>query len=67
MMNIIQTIFKSKTLMFALALAILGVIEMNVRVFAAYMTPELFGMFSIAISIIVAVLRIFTTLPLDKK
>ena len=67
MMNIIQTIFKSKTLMFALALAILGVIEMNVRVFAAYMTPELFGMFSIAISIIVAVLRIFTTLPLSQK
>ena len=60
-------IFKSKTLMFALALAILGVIEMNVRVFAAYMTPELFGMFSIAISIIVAVLRIFTTLPLSQK
>jgi hypothetical protein len=53
--------------MFALALAILGVIEMNVRVFAAYMTPELFGMFSIAISIIVAVLRIFTTLPLSQK
>jgi hypothetical protein len=66
-MNIIMTIFKSKTLMFALALAILGVIEMNVRVFAAYMTPELFGMFSIAISIIVAVLRIFTTLPLSQK
>lgn len=66
-MNIMMTIFKSKTLMFALALAILGVIEMNVRVFAAYMTPELFGMFSIAISIIVAVLRIFTTLPLSQK
>lgn len=66
-MNMIMTIFKSKTLMFALALAILGVIEMNVRVFAAYMTPELFGMFSIAISIIVAVLRIFTTLPLSQK
>jgi hypothetical protein len=66
-MNIMMMIFKSKTLMFALALAILGVIEMNVRVFAAYMTPELFGMFSIAISIIVAVLRIFTTLPLSQK
>ena len=66
-MNIMMMIFKSKTMMFALALAILGVIEMNVRVFAAYMTPELFGMFSIAISIIVAVLRIFTTLPLSQK
>ena len=66
-MNMIMTIFKSKTLMFALALAILGVIEMNVRVFTAYMTPTTFGFFSIGISIIVAVLRIFTTLPLSQK
>ena len=60
-------IFKSKTLMFALALAILGVLEMNVKVFSVYMTPTTFGFFSIGISIIVAVLRIVTTLPLDKK
>ena len=66
-MNTIMVIFKSKTLMFALALAILGVFEMNVRVFSAYMTPQVFGFFSIGISIIVAVLRIVTTLPLDKK
>ena len=66
-MNMIMTIFKSKTLMFALALAILGVVEMNVRVFSAYMTPTTFGFFSIGISIIVAVLRIFTTLPLSQK
>jgi uncharacterized membrane protein (DUF485 family) len=52
---------------FALALAVLGVIEMNVKFFTAYMTPELFGVFSISISIIVAVLRIFTTLPLSEK
>jgi len=66
-MEMIKTIFKSKTLMFALALAILGVIEMNVKVFAAYMTPDVFGFFSIGVSIIVAVLRIFTTLPLSQK
>ena len=66
-MNIMMMIFKSKTLMFALALAILGVVEMNVRVFSAYMTPTTFGFFSIGISIIVAILRIVTTLPLDKK
>lgn len=58
---------KSKTMWFALALAVLGVIEMNVKFFTAYMTPELFGVFSISISIIVAVLRIFTTLPLSEK
>ena len=67
MMNTIMVIFKSKTLMFALVLAIFGVIEMNVKVFSVYMTPTMFGFFSIGISVIVAILRIVTTLPLDKK
>jgi hypothetical protein len=62
-----MTIFKSKTLMFALALAIFGVLEMNLKVFAPHLTPEFFGAFSILISMIVAVLRVVTTLPLDKK
>lgn len=66
-MNMIMTIFKSKTLIFALILAIFGVLEMNVKVFSVYMTPTMFGFFSIGISVIVAVLRIVTTLPLDKK
>lgn len=66
-MDMIKIIFKSKTLMFALALAIFGVVEMNVKVFSVYMTPQMFGFFSIGISIIVAILRIVTTLPLDKK
>jgi len=66
-MNMIMTIFKSKTLMFALALAIFGVLEMNLKVFAPHLTPEFFGAFSILISMIVAVLRVVTTLPLDKK
>ena len=67
MMDTIKIIFKSKTLMFALVLAIFGVVEMNVKVFSVYMTPQMFGFFSIGISVIVAVLRIVTTLPLDKK
>jgi uncharacterized membrane protein len=62
-----MNIFKSKTLMFALALAILGVVEMNVKFFSMYMTPETFGVFSISVSVIVAVLRIFTTVPLSEK
>jgi hypothetical protein len=62
-----MTIFKSKTLMFALALAIFGVLEMNLKVFAPHLTPEFFGAFSILISIVVAVLRVLTTMPLDKK
>jgi hypothetical protein len=58
---------KSKTILFALSLAILGVLEMNIKVFAQYMTPELFGWFSILISVIVAVLRVVTTVPLNQK
>lgn len=58
---------KSRTLWFALALAVFGVIEMNVKVFSSYFTPELFGWFSIFISVIVAILRVITTTPLSEK
>ena len=58
---------KSKTLWFALALAIFGVVEMNVKYFSNYLTPEVFGLFSILISVVVAVLRVLTTTPLSEK
>ena len=60
-------VFKSKTILFALLLAVLGVLEINIKVFSQYMTPELFGWFSISISVIVAVLRVLTTVPLSEK
>lgn len=66
-MNTLKNIVKSKTMMFALALAIFGVLEMNLKVFAPHLSPEFFGWFSILISVIVAILRVFTTMPLDKK
>jgi len=66
-MEMMKQIFKSKTMMFALALAVFGVLEMNLNLFASSLTPQIFGAFSIAISLIVAVLRVLTTLPLDKK
>lgn len=62
-----KKVFKSKTLWFAFALAIFGVIEMNVKYFSNYLTPEVFGLFSIFISMIVAVLRVLTTTPLSEK
>lgn len=58
---------KSKTLWFALALAVFGVVEMQIKVFASYMSPEAFGVFNIVVGLIVAVLRVFTTLPLSEK
>ena len=63
----IQKILKSKTLMFSLALAILGVIEASFQVFAPFMSPAIYGFVLMAISITVAVLRIVTTLPLNEK
>ena len=62
-----KSALKSKTLWFALALAIFGVVEMNVKYFSNYLTPEIFGLFSILISVIVAVLRVLTTTPLSDK
>ena len=58
---------KSKTLWFALALAVFGVVELQIKVFASYMSPEAFGIFNIVVGLVVAVLRVFTTLPLSEK
>jgi hypothetical protein len=66
-MEMMKHILKSKTMLFALALAVFGVLEMNLKVFAPHLSPEFFGAFSILISVIVAVLRVFTTIPLNEK
>ena len=66
-MNALLTAAKSKTLLFALALAIFGVIEMQIKMFSDYMSPEAFGIFNIVIGVIVAVLRVITTVPLSEK
>ena len=66
-MNQLISVAKSKTIWFALALAIFGVIELQVKLFASYMSPEAFGLFNILIGIIVAVLRVLTTVPLSEK
>lgn len=58
---------KSKTIWFSILLAVLGVVEANVGVFQQYMTPQTFGTFSVAVGVIVAVLRVLTTVPLSEK
>ena len=58
---------KSKTMWFALALAVLGAVEMNLGLFEQYMTHKWFGVFSIAVAVVVAVLRVITTVPLEEK
>ena len=66
-MTILNKILKSKTLMFSLLLAVLGVIEVSFGVFQAYLSPAVYGFSLMAISVVVAVLRVLTTLPLDEK
>ena len=66
-MNTLLSAAKSKTILFALALAVLGVVEMQAKLFAAYMTPEAFGIFNIVVGVIVAVLRVLTSVPLSEK
>ena len=58
---------KSKTILFALLLAVFGALESSLGAFSAYMTPQVFGLFSMGVGVIVAVLRVLTTLPLDEK
>jgi len=66
-MNQLIAAAKSKTIWFALALAVFGVVEMQIKLFAGYMSPELFGLFNILVGVIVAVLRVLTTVPLHEK
>lgn len=66
-MNQLIAASKSKTIWFALALAVFGVIEMQIKLFAEYMSPEMFGLFNIFVGIVVAVLRVVTTMPLSEK
>ena len=63
MMNIL----KSKTMLFALALAVLGAVEANIGMLAPYMSPQVFGLFSVGVAVVVAALRIVTTVPLSAK
>lgn len=63
----LQQILRSKTMLFALALAILGVLQASMDIFTPYLTPQASGLLTVVIGLAVAVLRVLTTLPLDKK
>jgi hypothetical protein len=66
-MDIIKQALKSRTMIFALALAVFGVIETQIHVFSQFMSPEAFGIFNIVVAIAVALLRVITTVPLTQK
>lgn len=58
---------KSKTIIVALLLAVFGALQASMGVFTDYLTPEAYGLFTMAVGVIVAVLRVLTTVPLDEK
>jgi hypothetical protein len=57
----------SKTMWFSLAMVILGVIYDNFSYLQDVIDPKYYGSIFIGIGIICAVLRFYTTLPLDEK
>lgn len=63
----IRKILKSKTLLFSLLLAVMGVVEANTQAFARFIGPDYFGLFVMVVSIITAVLRVLTRVPLKDK
>jgi len=63
----IQQILKSKTMLFAIALAVFGVLEANAQLLSGFIPPEYYGSAVTMIGIIVAVLRVLTTAPLSEK
>jgi len=59
--------FKSKTIWFAIFLAVAGIVEQSQSVITQLVGPQNTGLIMLVISIIVAVLRIVTTQPISAK
>lgn len=63
----IASIFKSKTMLFAVLLAVMGVVQASLGVFSGLMSAEAYGLLGVAVGAIVAGLRIITVQPLNEK
>lgn len=58
---------RSKTMWFSLAIAVFGAVETYYPYLQNVINPNYYGPIFMAIGIICAVLRVYTTLPLDEK
>lgn len=58
---------KSKTMLFAILLSVLGAVEASLNLFADVLTPTTYGIITMVVGVIVGVLRIVTTTPLSEK
>jgi hypothetical protein len=62
-----KKLLKSKTMLFSLALAVLGAVQASWGVLDDYLSPKAAGLAAVAVAILVAVLRVLTTEPLSDK
>jgi len=62
-----QSMMRSKTMWFSLALMVLGVVFDNFSYVQNIIDPQWYGPLLIAIGVICAVLRFYTTMPLEDK
>jgi len=58
---------KSRTMWFSLALMVVGAVYENFSYLQNVIDPKYYGAILIFIGVVLAVLRFYTTLPLDKK
>lgn len=63
----LQKIAKSKLMNLALAIEILGVIQLNADFLSTLLTPAQFGWVMLTIGILIRVGRVYTTVPLSEK
>ena len=61
-----KTMHKSKTMWFSLAMMVLGVVYDNFSYVQNIIDPKYYGSIFIAIGVICAILRWYTTQPLEK-
>lgn len=59
--------YKSKTMWFSLALVIVGAVYDNFSYLQDVISPKYYGIILVSIGIICAVLRFYTSQPLDEK
>jgi hypothetical protein len=58
---------KSKTMIFASILSIIGVLQASTEFLTSIMSPASFGYFTLISGIVAAILRVVTTQPLSDK
>ena len=66
-MAVNMKMYKSKTMWFSLALVVVGSLYDNLSYLQNVIDPKYYGTILVSIGIICAVLRFYTTQPLDEK